>query len=328
MRAAGPAIGFDGATEPELALFREDVIAGLALPQKCIPSKYLYDRVGSRLFDEITRLPEYYLTRTEEAILNAARDELAELIGPEVELIEFGAGSLRKVRILLRAMREPAAFVPIDISRGHLVGAAIELAREFPRLEIRPLVADFSKPIGGLAGRSGGRRVAFFPGSSIGNFQPAAAASFLSGVAATVGIGGGLLIGVDPPKDKDILFAAYNDSRGVTAAFNRNVLVRINRELGGGFDPRRFRHFAPYNEAEGRIEMHLVSEGRQDVHLCGREFRMRDGEKIHTENSYKYSPSAFLALAASVGFRSARTWVDRQGLFSVHFLRVEPRSEP
>ena len=308
---------------PDLDEFRAAVLEGLSRPQKCLPTKFLYDSEGSRLFEEITRLDEYYLTRTEEELLQGARGELAELIGMKAQLIEFGAGSLQKVRILLGAMDRPAAFVPIDIAHDHLVDAARALGREFPQVAIRPLVADFAMPLNPalLAGLDGARRVAFFPGSTIGNFSPADAATFLTKVARMVGPGGDLLIGVDTKKDPDILFRAYNDSRGVTAAFNRNLLVRINRDLGADFVPARYRHWAPYNDAEGRVEMYLVAEGAQSVSVSGQVVTFADGERIHTENSYKYGIDEFLALARSSGLHPLRTWTDAQELFSVHYLR-------
>ncbi|MDA1131769.1 MAG: L-histidine N(alpha)-methyltransferase, partial [Proteobacteria bacterium] len=254
---------------PGIETFRTDVLDGLSRPQKSIPSKYFYDATGSQLFQDITELDEYYPTRTELDLLTAAAAELANLFGPGARLIEFGAGSLQKIRVLLKAMLSPEAFVPIDISKEHLVESAMALEREFPDIEIRPVVADFTtdlepKLLGGAAGQ---KRIAFFPGSTIGNFSPAEAEAFIGRVARLVGPGGGFLVGVDLKKDGEVLRDAYNDAQGVTAAFNRNLLVRINRELGGDFEPEQFRHHALYNEDEGRVEMHLVSSRPQTVEL-------------------------------------------------------------
>ena len=304
--------------------FREAVLRGLAEEQKAIPSKYFYDATGSRLFEAITRLPEYYLTRTELGLLSDAAEEVAGLIGPGAELIEFGAGSLQKVRILLGAMRDARAFIAIDVAREHLVRSAAELAVAFPGLSIRPIVADFVLPLDvQIPGPRNAKRVAFFPGSTIGNFARDGAAAFLAQVAQLVGTGGGFLIGVDLKKDPRILFDAYNDAQSVTAAFNRNLLERINRELGGDFDPSQFDHYAPYDQEHGRVEMHLVSRGPQTVRAAGRAFQIRDGETIHTENSYKYMVEEFTEMAAASGWSTLRIWTDPEELFSVHYLRAD-----
>lgn len=309
---------------PDVEEFRSSVLEGLSRPQKTIPSKYFYDAAGSRLFQEITELDEYYPTRTELALLEGAADELARLVGPRARLIEFGAGSLHKMRVLLGAMQIPEAFVPVDISQEHLVESATALAGEFPDVEIHPVVADFTQQMDPslLGGTPGSRRIAFFPGSTIGNFGPADAEAFVGRVARLVGSGGGFLVGVDLKKDLKVLQDAYNDSRGVTAAFNKNLLVRINRELGGNFDPDRFWHHARYNGDEGRVEMHLVSRGAQTVAVGDEVIRFQDGETIHTENSYKYSVDEFLDLARRAGFHPVRTWTDEADLFSIHFLRA------
>ena len=307
-----------------LKSFRDDVFEGLSREQKELPCKYFYDDRGSELFNTICGLDEYYPTRTETALLQAHGREMADLIGPGVCLIEFGCGSLLKTRLLLDALRSPAAFVPIDISADHLLQSAAALAADYPNLEVLPVVADFTRPVKlpDKARKASENRIGFFPGSTIGNFDHAGAADFLATVADMVGGGGALLIGVDLKKDEDILVRAYDDAQGVTAAFNRNVLERINRELGGCFDIETFRHRALYNGAEGRIEMHLVSEKDQTVTVHDRDFTFTEGETIHTEDSYKYHVEEFSSLAARAGFRSARTWVDGDGLFSLHYLTL------
>ena len=307
-----------------LKSFRDDVFEGLSREQKELPCKYFYDNRGSELFNTICGLDEYYPTRTETALLQAHGREMADLIGPSVCLIEFGCGSLLKTRLLLDALRSPAAFVPIDISADHLLQSAAALAADYPNLEVLPVVADFTRPVKlpDKARKASENRIGFFPGSTIGNFDHAGAADFLATVADMVGGGGALLIGVDLKKDEDILVRAYDDAQGVTAAFNRNVLERINRELGGCFDIETFRHRALYNGAEGRIEMHLVSEKDQTVTVHDRDFTFTEGETIHTEDSYKYHVEEFSSFAAGAGFRSARTWVDGDGLFSLHYLTL------
>ena len=307
-----------------LKSFRDDVFEGLSREQKELPCKYFYDDRGSELFNTICGLDEYYPTRTETALLQAHGREMADLIGPSVCLIEFGCGSLLKTRLLLDALRSPAAFVPIDISADHLLQSAAALAADYPNLEVLPVVADFTRPVKlpDKARKASENRIGFFPGSTIGNFDHAGAADFLATVADMVGGGGALLIGVDLKKDEDILVRAYDDAQGVTAAFNRNVLERINRELGGCFDIETFRHRALYNGAEGRIEMHLVSEKDQTVTVHDRDFTFKEGETIHTEDSYKYHVEEFSSFAARTGFRSARTWVDGDGLFSLHYLTL------
>ena len=307
-----------------LKSFRDDVFEGLSREQKELPCKYFYDDRGSELFNTICGLDEYYPTRTETALLQAHGREMAALIGPGVCLIEFGCGSLLKTRLLLDALRSPAAFVPIDISADHLLQSAAALAADYPNLEVLPVVADFTRPVKlpDKARKASENRIGFFPGSTIGNFDHAGAADFLATVADMVGGGGALLIGVDLKKDEDILVRAYDDAQGVTAAFNRNVLERINRELGGCFDIETFRHRALYNGAEGRIEMHLVSEKDQTVTVHDRDFTFTEGETIHTEDSYKYHVEEFSSIAAGAGFRSARTWVDGDGLFSLHYLTL------
>ena len=299
----------------ELGSFRHDVVAGLSLPQKSLPPKYFYDAAGSRLFARICRLPEYYLTRAELALTRRRLGALARFAGRGVQLIEFGSGEGVKSRLLIRALL-PARYVPIDISRAALHGARARLAREFPRLEVAPVVGDFSRPLDlPLLKRPA---LVYFPGSTIGNLTPDEAHAFL---AMSRGVAGKMLIGVDLKKDPAALHAAYNDAAGVTAAFNLNLLARINRELGADFEPRRFRHYAFYNAALGRIEMHLVALEKHAVRLGRHRFRFAAGESIHTENSYKYSPEDFAALAARAGFRCAQTWSD--GRFALFGLLAE-----
>ncbi len=307
--------------------FLADVLAGLQRPQKELPCKYFYDEHGAQLFERICELPEYYLTRAELAILRAHLPEMAGCLGGDALLVEYGSGSGMKTRLLLaelaRQGKRPAAYVPVDISREQLLGSAAALRRAFPGLVVSPVCADFTASFA-LPTQPAARRAVFFPGSTLGNFDPPAAQRFLRRVAAQCGPGGGLLIGVDLKKDPAVLERAYDDAAGVTRDFNLNLLRRINRELGGTFALDRFRHHARYNAAAGRIEMHLISQGDQIVHVGGVAIAFRDGESIHTENSYKYGADEFIALAASAGFalHGARTWIDAEGLFSVHYLSV------
>ena len=299
-----------------------DVLAGFSRPQKSIPPKYFYDAEGSRLFDAITELPEYYPTRTETALLRQYADEIAQKAGTGHLLVEPGSGSCTKARLLFEGLK-PCAYVPMDISRDHLRMAAEQVAVEFPWLEVHAACTDFTRLMTLPSGSPEGRRLAFFPGSSIGNFDPEAAVGFLRMIAEMVGPGGQLLIGVDLKKDRAVLEAAYDDAQGVTAAFNLNLLARINRELGADFDLAKWRHKALYNEAEGRIEMHLVSLVDQQVSLQGRTFHFAEGETIHTENSYKYTVTEFRELAARAGFTADTVWVDDDQLFSLHLLKTE-----
>ncbi|HUJ86323.1 MAG TPA: L-histidine N(alpha)-methyltransferase [Burkholderiales bacterium] len=309
----GTAVGADG--------FLDDVISGLSQPHKALPPKYLYDAEGSRLFERICRLREYYLTRTELALTRRHLREILRFAGERCELIEYGSGESVKTRMLIEHLR-PLRYVPVEISEASLREAAARLAREFPWLDIAAVMGDFSRPLklAPPGRRKARRRVAYFPGSTIGNLSPAEAEGFLRMTRAQVGASGAMLVGVDLKKDPSVLHAAYNDAKGVTAAFNLNLLARINRELGGDFDLRRFRHYAFYNASRGRIEMHLVSLVRQSVRVGRSRFQFDAGETIHTENSWKYSVEEFQALAAEAGFRGARVWRDRRGLFSLHGL--------
>ena len=304
---------------PRSETLLEDVLAGLALPQKSIPPKYFYDEQGCRLFEAICELPEYYLTRTETAILRGNIAEIAQFVGPEAELIEFGSGVQAKTRILIEALGTQL-YVPVDIAIDTLRESSSELARAFPFLNIVGICADYTRPLAlpGFADVPIRRKVVFFPGSTIGNFTPAEALAFLKQARKTVGPGGILLIGVDLKKDKRVLDAAYDDAQGVTAQFNLNLLHRINRELKADFQVNRFRHQAFYDPVMGRIEMHLESLDSQLVHVAGRRFDFKPGETIHTEISCKYSIAEFQELGKRAGFSPEKIWTDPQQLFGVH----------
>lgn len=304
-----------------LSAFAHDLLQALSTRPHRISPKYFYDAEGSRLFDEICTLPEYYPTRTELAILERSAGEMATLAGPGAEIVEFGAGSLRKVRLLLQAFEAPARYLPIDISGEHLRDAAAVLRREFAGLDVQPLVADYTQQLELPPTGGGGKRIGFFPGSTIGNFTPAEAESFLRRTAQVLR-GGALVLGADLVKDPAVLHAAYNDAQGVTAAFNLNLLARANRELGASFVLPQFAHYAFYNPPEQRIEMHLVSRQRQSVALCGEKFTLAEGESLHTENSYKFTVDGLRELALRAGFRPGPVWTDPERLFSVHWLHA------
>ena len=302
--------------------FARDLLAGLSSTPRSVSPKYFYDAPGSLLFDRICELPEYYPTRIELGLLSGHAREIAWQVGPRAEIVEFGAGSLRKVRLLLDAMDRPVRYLPIDISGEHLGAAAQVLRRDYPGLHVQPLVADYTRHMLLPApGEDAGQRVGFFPGSTIGNFTPAEALHFLQ-MAAQVLRGGALLLGADLVKDPAVLHAAYNDTQGVTAAFNLNLLVRANRELGCNFDLAQFAHSAFYNAPLQRIEMHLVSRRRQQVRVCGRCFEFAEGETLHTENSYKFTLDGLQALARQAGFIPGPVWTDPQKLFSLHWLNA------
>jgi dimethylhistidine N-methyltransferase len=302
--------------------FESDVIAGLSCEPKSIPPKYFYDAEGSRLFDEITRLPEYYPTRTETGILQTHARDLNGIVLQGAALVEFGSGACIKVQILLDNVPAISAYLPVDISGDFLKGQAEKISASYPRLSVHPVVADFTRPFA-LPGEFAQRpKTGFFPGSTVGNFEPHDAVSFMRNAARTIGPGGVFVIGVDLVKDPTMLRAAYNDSAGITARFNLNLLRRINRELDGNFDLRNFEHHAFYNRERRRIEMHLASKKRQKVMVAGRAFSFRAGETIHTESSYKYTPGSFAALARGCGWTPETTWTDPAGLFSVHVLRA------
>lgn len=309
---------------PELGSFREEVLQGLQKAQKELPSKFFYDARGSQLFEQIGALDEYYLTRTELGIMRDHADQMAQLLGPQCLLVEYGSGSSTKTRLLLDHLRQPAAYVPIDISKEPLIQAATALAAAYADLEVLPVCADYTTDFElPVPTAPAARRVVYYPGSTIGNFDREPARRFLRRIAGVCGPGGGgLLIGVDLRKDPVKLHHAYNDWEGVTAAFNLNLLVRINRELGADFQPDRFRHYAFYNPREGRVEMHLVSLVNQTVHVGEAAFSFAIGESIWTESSYKYHLDEFADMAGAVGFAVAQVWTDPQGLFSVQYLTV------
>jgi L-histidine N-alpha-methyltransferase len=308
--------------EEARAVFARDVIAGLAATRKTLRPKYFYDEEGSRLFEEITRLPEYYPTRTELGILKKNGAAIASLIPAGGALVEFGAGSSVKIRTVLHALDKLEVYVPVDISAEFLVAQAGALQKDFPRLQVLPVAADFTRPFVLPKAAQARPRVGFFPGSTIGNFEPQEAESFLQHAARILGPGAHFIVGVDLIKDADVLHAAYNDAAGVTARFNLNLLVRINRELGADFDLDSFTHRAVFNRQRSRIEMHLVSRARQRVSVCGRKFHFEAGETIHTEYSYKYTLSGFGALASRAGWTPVRAWTDAHNYFSVHALAL------
>lgn len=309
---------------PELSQMRDEVVEGLRRPQKWISPKFFYDEAGSQLFDRICELDDYYPTATELGIMRDNIDEIAALLGDNCKLIEFGSGSSLKTRVLLDHLTGMTGYVPIDISKEHLRKSADAIKAAYPDLEVLLVCADFTEPFD--VPRCKGRvekRVAYFPGSTIGNLLPDEAVDLLKNVARICGPGDGLLIGVDLIKDPAILKRAYNDREGVTAAFNLNLLTRLNRELDADFDLGAFRHEAIFNADLSRIEMHLVSKRDQVVHLDGVEIPFRTGESIHTENSHKFTPETFATLAARAGFTVEKLWTDAKRLFSVQYLTID-----
>ncbi len=307
---------------PPRADMRADVLEGLSRPQKQLSPKYFYDERGSRLFEDITRLPEYYLTRTETGIMQAHLPEMAEWIGPHAAVIEFGSGTGEKIRRLLQHLESPVASVTVEISRNHLLASADRLAAQHPELDVIAVCADFTQPFELPSIPRATRNLVFFPGSTIGNFAPGAALGLLKVMRQVAGDKGSLLIGADLVKDKAILEAAYNDSQGVTAAFNLNLLRRINKELGADFKIDAFRHCAEYNEDERRIEMYLVSQSVQSVNIDGTSFAFSEGDRILTEYSHKYELEPFAEMSASAGFKVQQVWTDPQRLFSVQYLQA------
>lgn len=303
--------------------FLSEVISGLSQKQKSLPCKFLYDEEGSRLFNEICELQEYYPTRTENQILLGNINEITGLIGSGCRLVEFGSGTSAKTRHLLNHLPDLSSYVPIDIAGAQLGESVAQLAKEFPDLEICPIEADYSE-LSEIPKTNGEakRTVAFFPGSTIGNFEPDDAVRLLRNIASLCGNDGGILIGTDQKKDRRILELAYNDRKGITARFNQNMLARANRELGADFDIKSFRHNALYNETHGRIEMHLVSTRPQVVHIDSQTFSFDRGESIITEYSYKYTLADFARLALKAGFELEQSWEDDNHLFNVLFLRV------
>jgi dimethylhistidine N-methyltransferase len=300
--------------------FAADLHAALSRTPKAISPKYFYDEAGSRLFERICDLPEYYPTRTELALLQTHAADIVAQMGGQVQLVEYGAGALLKVRLLLDAMpRDSVEFVPVDISGPHLLSACDGLAGDYPGLAIQPLVADFTRQHTLPPCARGSRRVGFFPGSSIGNFTPSEADAFLRLAAAELK-GGGLLIGIDLVKDEDVLHAAYNDAEGVTAAFNMNLLERARKELGAEYPPDGFEHLAFYNPAYRRIEMHLRATRPLALQLGGESYVFHEGETLHTEHSHKYTVQGFQALAARAGFKPGKVWTDENRWFAVLWL--------
>jgi dimethylhistidine N-methyltransferase len=303
--------------------FAEDVLRGLSLPQKAIPPKWLYDARGSALYELVCEQPEYYPPRLEAGLLERHGEEIAAAVGTDALVFEYGAGSARRTLLLLSALRRPAAYVPVDLSREALLSAAEALGARFPRLPVRPVVADFSAPVALPVGDVRcARRLAFFPGSTIGNFDPPDAVALLRRMAREAGPDGMLLVGVDLPKDEATLVRAYDDRRGVTAAFDLNLLARMNRELAGTFRLSAFRHRAIWEPRASRVEMHLASAERQVVSAAGRSFGFEEDETIHTENAYKWEPRAFDALAAIAGWRPEAAWTDDRAWFAVRLYRA------
>ena len=306
---------------PDRDAFRAHVRAGFRAPQKWLSPMYLYDQRGSELFEAICELPEYYPTRTETAILQAHSSEIAEAVGPQALVMEPGSGSGSKTRMLLEMLDDPVAFVPVEISRDYLEESVPKLQTAFPQLEILGVHGDFRESFDIPASRRPARRrLIFFPGSTIGNFMEDEAVHLLDQLRRQAGPNGAMLIGVDLRKDPGILERAYDDARGVTAAFNLNLLERMNRELGTDFDPSRFRHQALWNEADSRIEMHLVSQCPQTVHLDELTIPFQTGESILSECSHKFSEAGFARMAERAGWRVARTWSDAQAWFSLQYL--------
>ena len=306
---------------PKTDSILEDVRSGLSMTPKALPSKYFYDEEGSRLFDRITELDAYYPTRSEVSIMTEWADEISARVGPNAVVIEYGSGSSAKTRILMDALESPAGYVPIDISREHLIAAARSMKADYPDLEVLPVCADYSQQIS-LPNTSGdaGCRLVFFPGSTIGNFDPSEAQDFLRRVAITADA---LLIGIDLVKEVDVMEAAYNDSEGVTAAFNLNLLRHINSELDANFDLDAFRHRAVFNPDHSRIEMHLVSTRDQDVAIGDQRYSFQKDEPIITEYSYKYTVEGFSRMAAESGLKLEKAWFDARRFFSVQLYRAE-----
>jgi L-histidine Nalpha-methyltransferase len=303
--------------------FARDVLEGLSAPRKHLPPKHFYDALGSQLFERITGMPEYYPTRTEIGILADNAGAIASLIPKGAALVEFGSGSSTKVRLLLEKLPQLRAYVPVDISAEFLGHEAARLRGEFPSLNVLPIAADFTKPFDLPPALRKGALAGFFPGSTIGNFEPETARGFLRLAARILGSRALFVVGVDLVKDRRTLEAAYDDAAGLTAQFNLNVLARANRELGATFDLAAFEHRAFYNAQRNRIEMHLVSRRAQTVRVLGRFFAFAAGESIHTENSYKYSVDSFSALAREAGWQSLAMFQDDAALFSVHVLEAK-----
>lgn len=305
---------------PSTASLRQEVLAGLAATPKILPPKLFYDHRGAQLFERICELPEYYLTRTEIAILERHAEEIADLTGRGACLLELGSGAGVKVRLLLEHLC-PAMYVPIDISRKQLHASTDAMAQDYDWLEVHSVCADYCRPLRLDFIPDDTDRLVYFPGSTLGNFEPDEAQTFLENLRGLTGEEGSLLMSIDLKKEPRRIDAAYNDAVGITAAFNLNILTRLQRDLDAELDPSGFRHQAFYNRQAGRVEMHLISRRRQAIVVDGRTFHFDEGETIHTENSYKYSVEEFQDLARRAGYRSLRVWVDSDALFSVHLLR-------
>lgn len=315
------AIQPSSAVPPAASDLLGDIIAGLSSDPRALPCKYFYDERGAALFQKICELPEYYITRTEIDILDRYRAEIASQLGPNIELIGLGTGAGTKTRILVEALLTPAAYIPVDISEKQLRKSSALFRKIFPNLEVLPVCADYLQAVTLPSPRhKAARNVVYFPGSTIGNFEPKEALEFLCRIANVSGRGGGLLIGVDLQKDQNVIEAAYNDKAGVTAEFNLNLLAHINREAGANFDLSRWQHRAIYNAEAGRIEMYLISATDQTVRIQDREFRFRASEKILTEHSYKHTPEGFIALARQAGFDFVKLWTDDARLFGVFYF--------
>ncbi|MGX5173023.1 L-histidine N(alpha)-methyltransferase [Aliikangiella sp. IMCC44653] len=309
-------------TDTNQQQFTQDVIEGLSRPQKTLPCKYFYDAEGSNLFEEICELDEYYVTRAELALLEQIESELVELIGKNAIIIEPGAGAGIKIKKLLHALNQPQTYVPIDISADFLFESAEKVKSEFPKINVLPLQGDFTQALEWHGARQQTNRLVFFPGSTIGNFTPDKAVEFLKNQAKLAGEQGKLLIGFDLVKPIEKLVAAYNDKKGITEQFNKNLLVRINNELDGDFDIDSFEHDARFNPHKSRIEMHLVSKVNQFSQIDEHQFEFKAGETIHTENSYKYTHESFLTLAEAAGLKPVKHWTDSKQRVALHFLAV------
>jgi len=310
--------------KPKIDNFRNEVLAGLSKPQKKIPPKFFYDENGSKIFDQICELEEYYPTRIESELLRNHCSEIADLIEESCLVIEYGSGSSQKISILLDQLKNPSAYMPIDISREHMIVASTRIAEKYPDLDVLAVCADYTREmvLPEYNQNIVKKKVIFFPGTTIANLERIEAVKLLKQSATIVGLGGGMLIGVDTKKDPQLLHAAYNDAKGVTAAFNLNLLLRMNRELEADFKLNSFNHYAFFNLKKSRIELHLVSLKDQIVTVAGQKFRFIDGESIHTENSYKFSIQEVQNLAEECGFKLTKVWSDSNNYFSICYLSV------
>jgi len=306
---------------PPMSDFQSDIVRGLTAARKRIPSIYHYNEEGSRLFEKICELNEYYLTRAELEIFDRAGPEIATALGNEPLMIEYGCGNSRKIELLLKAIHNPAGYAPVDISKDHLLETALKVQSDYPQIKVVPICADFTKAFD-LPDFDAEKKIVFFPGSTIGNFERTQAIEILKSAAHHVGTGGGLLLGADLIKDREILEKAYDDSEGVTAQFNLNLLKRINDEIQGDFDLNQFQHKAFYNEKMHRIEAYLESKKNQTVKVADKIIKFKKGERIHTENSHKYSLESIKELAGAAGFKHKAYWTDKRNLFSVHYFVV------